>query len=230
MTRVTAELACRGTNVPPSALSDRTTKRFRLIDLELVNLQPTLSGTDPEPEELARAALTAGDHKQVITILMRTHGEAVFAYCREMIRDEDVLDDLLQTIFVQAYDGLPRFQRRSTFKTWLFGIARHRCLDELKGLRRRAKRWLPWSSQRRESAAPPAPDDDDTRTRESALEDCLAGLSPELRDLVIQRFRHALSYEEIAGLTARTPGALRVRLYRALSALRGCLVKKGCAP
>jgi RNA polymerase sigma-70 factor (ECF subfamily) len=203
--------------------------------LEPVNQQATaFARVEPDPDDLARAALAARDHRQVITILMRAHGEAVFAYCRAMIKDDDVLDDLVQTIFVQAYDGLPRFEARSSFKTWLFGIARHRCLDELKSLRRRARRWLPWSSRMTEAAAPataPTGDDEDTRrARERALEDCLAGLSPELRDLVIQRFRHGLSYEEIAGLSTRTPGALRVRLYRALSALRGCLVAKGCAP
>jgi RNA polymerase sigma-70 factor (ECF subfamily) len=211
------------------------TKAFTLAGLEPSSSKAlSVAGVDPDPEELARTALAAGDHAQVITILMRTHGEAVFAYCRAMIRDEDILDDLLQTIFVQAHDGLGRFEARSTFKTWLFGIARHRCLDELKGLRRRAKRWLPWSARRTaasEVMLATAADDEETRlARERALEECLAGLSPELRDLVIQRFRHALSYDEIAGLSARTPGALRVRLYRALSALRGCLVQKGCAP
>jgi RNA polymerase sigma factor (sigma-70 family) len=228
-------LAYRGTNLSPSALSKRAAKEFRLIGLEPVNLQARFyPEVAREPEALAREALTAGDHKQVITILMRTHGEAVFAYCRAMIKDEDILDDLLQTIFVQAYDSLPRFEARSTFKTWLFGIARHRCLDELKRLRRRAKRWLPWSSQRAAATTaatvPPADDEEARVARERAVQECLAALSPELRDLVIQRFRHALSYEEIAALTARTPGALRVRLYRALSALRGCLVQKGCAP
>jgi RNA polymerase sigma factor (sigma-70 family) len=185
-----------------------------------------------EPEELARAALAAGDHERVITILMQAYGEVVFAYCRAMVRDQSVLDDLLQTVFVQAHGSLAQFRAHSSFKTWLFGIARHRCLDELKGLRRRARRWLPWSSQRGEPATPAHDDDDDqlTHERERALAECLQGLSPELRDLVLQRFRHGLAYEEIAELTAQRAGALRVRLCRALSALRGCLIQKGCAP
>ena len=202
--------------------------------VEVTRTQPARALADGDsPEELARAALEAGDHEQVITILMQAYGDVVFAYCRTMIRDEDVLDDVLQTVFVQAFAGLPQFQARSGFKTWLFGIARHRCLDELKGLRRRARRWLPWSSQQREPTAAPLPEDDEERLdreRERALEECLQRLSPQLRDLVLQRFRHGLRYEEIAELTAQKAGALRVRVFRALSALRGCLIQKGCAP
>jgi len=44
------------------------------------------------------------------------------------------------------------------------------------------------------------------------------------------RFHDELSYEDMSRLTSDTPGALRVRLVRALPVLRRCLESKGVQP
>jgi len=44
----------------------------------------------------------------------------------------DNAEDLTQEIFIRAYQALGRFRGDSSFKTWLFIIARNRCLTELR--------------------------------------------------------------------------------------------------
>ena len=191
------------------------------------------SGSSHDPEVAARAALEARDHDGAITILMRAYGGAIFAYCRSMVADESRADDVLQLVFLQAHGSLASFRCRSRFKTWLFGIARHRCLDELKSARRRSRRFVPWTpaQDRMGPTADSVFDQHRTDTeRQRALEECMQALSSETRELVLLRFRHGLTYEEIAPLTGKAAGGLRVKVFRALSSLRRCIEGKGFNP
>src|SRR5262245_14618748 len=76
-----------------------------------------------------------GDLRSALTSLMRRHGVAVYRYCREELHDRTLADDVHQQIFIQAYRDLMRFAGRSTLRTWLFAIARHRVLDAAKSRR-----------------------------------------------------------------------------------------------
>lgn len=187
-----------------------------------------------DPEAAARRALLAKDQHGVIRILMGAYGGAIFAYCRSMLDDHSRADDLLQLVFLQAYAGLPGFAARSTFKSWLFGIARHRCLDELKRDSRQARRLSHFRVDEVEATAVTGEGGlEETQTaaeREAGLDDCMQGLSAETRDLVLLRFRHDLSYEEIGALAGVPSGTLRVRIFRALASLRRCLEAKGLVP
>src|SRR4051812_8974508 len=97
---------------------------------------------EPDPHELVDAdidaALAQGDRRRALTLLMDRYGEHIYRFAYQMTRDGTVADDVRQQVFVEAYRDLGAFERRSSLRTWLFGIARHRCLDATK-LR---KRWL----------------------------------------------------------------------------------------
>src|SRR5206468_3338347 len=61
----------------------------------------------------------------------------LFAYIYRMTASPQDAEDLLQDTLVRVLESLPSFRRESQFKTWLFGIATHVCLDHL----RARKRW-----------------------------------------------------------------------------------------
>jgi DNA-directed RNA polymerase specialized sigma24 family protein len=86
----------------------------------------------PHPEDEAREARARGDHRGALTILMHAYGRDLHRHCFQVLRDRDLADDVHQTVFVQAYRDLPGFAGRSSLRTWLYGIARHRCLDAMK--------------------------------------------------------------------------------------------------
>lgn len=189
------------------------------------------SGAAADPEQAALAALDRRDAEEALAILMRVYGTAVYRYCRQMVVDEDLAQEVHQMTFVQAHDGLPRFGRRSSLRTWLFGIARHRCLDLLKMDRRRRKRFGPIEE------APDLPEPGRSmeerlaeESRARALESCLSRLAPRARNAVLLRFQQGLSYPEIARLSNEKAPALQVRVARALPVLRRCLEEKGMAP
>lgn len=61
----------------------------------------------------------------------------LFAYVYRMVTLRQDAEDLLQDVLVRVLQSLPSFRGEARFKTWLFGIATHVCMDHL----RSKKRW-----------------------------------------------------------------------------------------
>jgi len=191
------------------------------------------SGThdDPEqPDDEFPQALAAHDFRAAVAALMRRHGTNVFRFCLELLRDRDAAEDTLQVVFLQAFEALPRYEPRTSARAWLFGIARHRCLDALKGRRSHLRVVSP------EASLPDAPDPNEGGESsllrgelEAALRACLDELPVTAREIVYLRYSAQLGYDEIAELCDERPGTLRVRVARALPLLRECLERKGLA-
>ncbi|HEV8582923.1 MAG TPA: RNA polymerase sigma factor [Thermoanaerobaculia bacterium] len=199
--------------------------------LSLVPNSRQSPGSPADPEQSVLAALDRRDPEEALGILMRAYGTAVYRFCRQMVGDDDLAQEVHQMTFVQAFEGLPKFGRRSSLRTWLFGIARHRCLDLLKMNRRRHKRFGPIEE------APDQPEPGDSvedrlaeRSRAQALESCLRTLNPRIRTAVLLRYQQGLSYPEIARISDEKAPALQLRVARALPVLRRCLEEKGMAP
>lgn len=181
-----------------------------------------------DTERDALEALDGGETRRALTILMQTYGTAVYRFCRQLIADVELAEEAHQMTFVQAYEGLASFSRRSTLRTWLFSIARHRCLDAAKIARRRWSRFsLTDRLPERASAERGVEDRLVDRSRRRALELCLGELRPNIRSAVLLRFQEDLSYPEMAGVFGDRPATLQARVARALPILRQCLEQKG---
>lgn len=61
----------------------------------------------------------------------------LFSYIYRMVTLRQDAEDLLQDVLVRVLQSLPGFRGEARFKTWLFGIATHACMDHL----RSKKRW-----------------------------------------------------------------------------------------
>jgi len=164
-----------------------------------------------------------GDVTAALRILMQRHGTAVYRYCREGLHDWMLADDVHQQIFIQAHRDLTRFAGRSTLRTWLFAIARHRVLDAAKS-RRRARTHLEddETADTADPSAEPGEQLDDARLRQ-ALVVCLAALGEHLRTAVLLRYQQGFTFEDMANICDEKPGTLQARVTRALPALRKCI-------
>lgn len=69
--------------------------------------------------------------------LVEPFRKPLFSYMYRMVTLRQDAEDLLQDVLVRVLESLPRFRGEARFKTWLFGIATHVCLDHL----RNRKRW-----------------------------------------------------------------------------------------
>lgn len=187
---------------------------------------PTEAAAPPDGDVLALIA--RGDTRPALEALMARYGGSVHRYCRQMLRDEALVDDVHQQVFVQAFRDLPRFEQRSALRTWLFGIARHRCLDAIKIQGRRDRRFLLDDEPGATDAAPgPSPLDQlSTAELAGALERCLDELAPATKSAVLLRYREGLAFDELAHQLAEKPGTIQARVARALPVLRKCLERR----
>jgi RNA polymerase sigma-70 factor (ECF subfamily) len=174
-------------------------------------------------------AIDTANYELAIEILLTEYGDYIYGYCRRLLGNATEAEDVSQTVFTQAFQGLKNLSDVRLVQGWLRGIARHRCMDRLRA-RQRDFQVVPddhLSLLADDQLA--GPSDADPRIAR-ALDDCMDRLDARSRQVLMLRFHDGLSFEEISDLTADTPGALRVRMSRALPALRRCLEGKGVRP
>jgi RNA polymerase sigma-70 factor, ECF subfamily len=85
------------------------------------------------------AAARAGDEK-AFGVLVEPHRGELHAHCYRMLGSVQDAEDALQEALLRAWRGLPRFEGRSSVRSWLYTIATNTCLNQIA---RRPKRVLP---------------------------------------------------------------------------------------
>jgi RNA polymerase sigma-70 factor, ECF subfamily len=205
--------------------------RARSID----SMRRALAEVAPVVDDAAvLAAVDRGELEAALSMLMKTHGAAIYRFCVSRIGAERA-DDVHQTVFIEAHRDLARFERRSTLRTWLFGIANHRCLDLAKTVGRHAKKFTPTENPgETDPSDDPSPFEQVSREQlRKLLEACLETLAPSAKDAVLLRYRDGFQFEEIAqlqregaGTAEEKPGTLQQRVARALPVLRKCVERR----
>ena len=116
--------------------------------------------------------------------LFRRHQARVVAWCTRTTGDREAALDLAQEVFLMAYRYLDSFQGNSKFPTWLFTIARNRCLTHLK-----TRATAPSQLGDRIATDLPdrnAPDPDDRLEREASIRAMRQTMAERLEDLEIK--------------------------------------------
>lgn len=180
-------------------------------------------------EAVALEALRRGELHGVIEALMDLYGRAIYRYSCRMVGDPDLADDVLQMTFLQAYQHLPGFTGLSSLRVWLFGIAKHRCLDALKARRRRRWRFPAISESAPDPSAPTNEDAVGGNRIRVALAGCLRSLKESVRTAVLLRYEGEFSYAEMAEICGEQAATLQARVARALPLLKRCLEQQGLA-
>lgn len=166
---------------------------------------------DPTPADLARAA--AGDVDAFKTIVER-YQSMVYSVAYNVLGDHTDAEDAAQEAFLRCYRKLPQYRNEASFSTWLFRLALTASVDY----------------QRRERRRPEPVDVPDLANREQPeLGDGIsaATLMTAVRDLphdyrvpTVLRDIYGLPYQEIADLTGRPLGTVKVMVHRGRASLR----------
>ena len=152
-----------------------------------------------------------GDRDALHFLYVR-YADGVYACIERLVRDPHEAEDLTQTVFVKLIKVIGQYEDRGLpFAAWLHRVARNTALDYL-----RAYRSVPCEEVRSDE------DGQDLLGQERlwSLREALEQLPPAQREVVALRYLEDFSIEEIAGITRRTRGAVRILLHRARSRLR----------
>jgi RNA polymerase sigma-70 factor, ECF subfamily len=157
--------------------------------------------------------------------LYRRYLPRVYSYAYYELGDHHAAEDATEATFVSALTNLNRFEERarpadgegaSTFRVWLFQIARNEVASERRRVRRHPTEPIG------ETVVVDPVDVEAAAVRRDearAAWQALGRLPSERRQAMVLRFVDELSTAEIAGVLGRSEGAVRVLIHRALKSV-----------
>jgi RNA polymerase sigma-70 factor, ECF subfamily len=135
----------------------------------------------------------------------------VYAYVASMLRDRSAAEEVTAQAYERAYRKRSSYKaRRGSPEAWLFGIARHAALDELRRLKRSA------------TAIEVEGEEDHSEgvVLRETVRAALATLDGKERDLLALKYRAGLSNSEIASVLSTSESNIGTRLHRTMEKLR----------
>ncbi len=162
--------------------------------------------------------------------LYRKYLAQVYAYALYELADHHAAEDATERTFMRALAALPRFRElatpedgpdASTFRVWLFRIARNVVANERRTRRRRPAASLETALGAGLVVADPVDIEQGVATRDEAAAAlrALDRLPDDRRRAILLRFVDEMSTAEIAGVLGRSEGAIRVLIHRGLRAV-----------
>jgi RNA polymerase sigma-70 factor (ECF subfamily) len=161
---------------------------------------------DPQVQAAKRGDVNAMEE------LVREHYPTVYRFCARRLGRE-LARDVAQETFIAATTKLQQFGERSSFLTWILGIANNHCRNEA---RKRRIELIPpdgWLDQH--SSNP-----EGSIIDRELLRGALKHLSPEHREVIVLHEIEGLSYEEAAQIVGVPEGTIKSRLHHAFLRLR----------
>jgi len=167
-------------------------------------------------QELALIKKAQTGDRQALGELWDTITPKLFGYLINTLQDKVLAEDLLQTTWLKAINALPGFKAQGvSISAWLFAIARNECKQHW----RKGGHEVPLDENLHDAAAANA-----NQTEQNLLiEQLLAQLSQEDRELIRLRYISGLPINEIAKILNINFVAARVRLHRAIAKARGAM-------
>lgn len=170
----------------------------------------TVSGVGEVDDVVRRAQL--GD-VEAFEAVYRAHAPAVFVLCRRMSGDEARARELVQDVFVRAWERLPGFRGQSTFATWLHRLGTNVVLEQMRSAKREAARMIDGIEDYGSHSAA------GQLEARLDLDAAIVRLPAGARVVFVMHDIEGYSHEEIAEMTGIAAGTARAQLWRARRAL-----------
>ena len=192
---------------------------------------PEAAPNDDTPDTILVERSQRGDLAAFDVLVTRYRGK-IYGLLFNMVRNETDAWDLAQDAFLKAWKALPKFGGQSAFYTWLYRIAHNVALDFLRSKKVQSggvefDETLEKNVAAGSVTTPHGEGRPDDRMAGNELagriQEALAQLSPEHRNVILLREVDGRSYEEIAELAGCTIGTVMSRLFYARKRLQGLL-------
>ena len=164
----------------------------------------------------------AGDNalEKAVTLLQG----AVFAFSMRVCGQQQDAEDTMQEVLMKSLPYLPKFDNSKALGTWLYKVAKNRCL-----MNRRKSKFAPKEELSLESLMPDheeldrldglisiTPEGSAIRGEQGErLRQAIRYLPPHYRIILVLRDMEGFTDEEVGEITGLRPGTIRVRLHRA---------------
>jgi len=167
----------------------------------------------------------AGGDRDAFAELYRRLQRPLFGYLMKLVRDREMVEDVLNETLMEVWRQAARFEGRSSVNTWVFSIAHHRAVSRL---RKRRETSLDEEQAAAIEDEGPTPD---VKAESSDMSRLLARLMEKLsfehREILHLAYYQEFSVQEIADALDLPPNTVKTRMFYARQRLKVLLQESG---
>jgi RNA polymerase sigma-70 factor (ECF subfamily) len=195
--------------------------------------------SNDEADEVLLQAYRAGDVRAFERLVAR-HEKPVWNFIRRFVHDAATAEDLLQEVFLRVVKSADEWRGAAKFSTWLYTIARNLTIDHARRAVHRNAASLDAERDGGESTttlhdriastdrrADEVATDRETKRR---IDDAVAALPAEQREVFLMREVMEMPFAEIAAAVGASEPTVKSRMRYALEKLRAALAELGDEP
>ena len=175
--------------------------------------------------EEAYQAFCAGE-QEAFDQLMEEFQQPLIYFLHGYVHSLETAEDLAEETFVELLLHKGRFRGQSSFKTFLFSVARHKAIDHIRREQRRPTLPLDEIAERGDDAMGP---EEQYLAQEKAqvIANAIGGLPKEYQEVLRLLYLERLRYDEIARVMHKNTKQIDNLAYRARQSLRSALGNLG---
>jgi RNA polymerase sigma-70 factor (ECF subfamily) len=175
-------------------------------------------------EDLNLITRTEAGEREAFNDLVRKYQKPLYALLYRMVGNPEDASDLLQKALVKAFTGLKSFERRSTFKTWLYQIAINLAKNVYRDRARIEQVPIDNVVIRRN---PRTIENLIIKENRQLLRQALANLPEKQRITLMLRVQEEKKFEEIAAIMECSLGTAKANFHHAVQKLKVLMGEKG---
>ncbi len=158
--------------------------------------------------------------------LVEKYKHMVYTVAFRMVKRREEAEEVAQDTFLNAYNNLSKFKKRSKFSTWLYRIVYNKSLDYLKSNKNRSTLELDAIEKYVGPTDESFFENIDREERKEIIKGALNKLSSKDNALVVFFYFEELSLREISKITGLKENAIKVRLFRCRQQLAAILSER----
>lgn len=176
-------------------------------------------------EELA--ALVQGNNEEAFGVLMSRYQPKLLRYGRKFLSDNAPIEDVVQEVFIKAYQNIQSFDTSRSFSPWIYRIAHNMFANTLRYNSRHPLAFVDLDMFGAHVAYEIDPgEEEEHEEMQTLVTGGLGALSPAYQEVIILHYLEELSYQEIAEVLHVPIGTVGIRLHRAREALKKYVERK----
>jgi RNA polymerase sigma-70 factor, ECF subfamily len=179
---------------------------------------------DPErsqaTDESIATRVQAGEG-ELFGILMERYEPKLTRYGRRFLSNTDNITDIVQDVFISAYQNINSFDVSRRFSPWIYRIAHNAYVNALKKRSRTPITLFDFDALMAHTVyEDPDEEERDRVAIKQMIEKCLEDITPKYKEILVLRYFEELDYKEISDILEVPMGTVSVRLKRAREQLK----------
>lgn len=187
--------------------------------------------SEPLSDEALMEAFQRGDTR-AFEHLLRKHRRPVYNFIHRQVGHSATAEDLMQEVFLRIIKGASSYKREAKFTTWIYTIARNLCVDHTRRAKHRRAASLDQplagsNGEQRGTMGDHVADSGPAVDRQvigqqlkGRIEEAVARLNEEQREVFLMREYLNLPFKEIADIVGCPENTVKSRMRYALERLR----------